>query len=182
MQDPGDGALVLQTLRGDLDAYGEIVRRHQRSVLNVCYRMLADRRDAEDMTQETFLRAYQRLVSFDASRPFGPWIRRVAANLCLNRLQRSEPVLVPIEEDWEKPEARPDAEPERAHDDQERLRALRAALLSLPAASRAVIELRHFHDLSYREIARATGFSISDVKTRLFRARKMLARRMTLDA
>ena len=91
MSQPSDGSLVSETQRGETEAFGELVRRYQNSVFNVCFRMLTERRDAEDLTQETFMRAYQRLGSFDKERAFGPWIRRVAANLCLNHIKALKP-------------------------------------------------------------------------------------------
>jgi len=84
MPDPSDRDLALRARRGDAEAFGELVRRYQASVFNVCYRLLGERREAEDLAQEAFIRAYERLDTFDADLPFGPWMRRVAANLCLN--------------------------------------------------------------------------------------------------
>lgn len=95
MADPTDRDLAIRARRGDAEAFGELVRRYQGSVFNVCYRLLGERREAEDMAQEAFIRAYGRLETFDADRPFGPWIRRVAANACFNRLQQNAPVDVP---------------------------------------------------------------------------------------
>jgi RNA polymerase sigma-70 factor (ECF subfamily) len=80
MVDPTDRDLVLRTRRGEVEAFGEVVARYQQSVFNVCFRMLGERMEAEDLAQETFIRAYTRLETFDTERPFGPWIRRVATN------------------------------------------------------------------------------------------------------
>ena len=87
MNAPSDRDLILQARRGETEAFGELVTRYQTSVFNVCYRILHERGEAEDLAQESFLRAYDRLNSFDLKREFGPWIRRVAANLCLNHLE-----------------------------------------------------------------------------------------------
>jgi hypothetical protein len=65
---------VLRTRRGDSDAYGELVRRYQAPVFNVCYRLAGERREAKDWAQEAFIRAYERLETFDSRLPFGPWI------------------------------------------------------------------------------------------------------------
>jgi len=70
----GDQALVKKVLSGDLDAYGELVQIYQSSVFNVCYRVLGNRRDAEDLTQEAFMRSYNNLSSYDQERPFGLWM------------------------------------------------------------------------------------------------------------
>ena len=87
MSAPSDRDLIQRARRGDAEAFGELVVRYQVSVFNVCYRILHERLEAEDMTQETFLRARDRLQTFDDERLFGPWIRRVAANVCLNHLE-----------------------------------------------------------------------------------------------
>src|SRR3989304_10198768 len=91
MDEASDRQLVARTRGGEADAFGELVGRYQNSVFNVCYRLLGDPAEAEDLAQEAFLRAFRRLASFDAERPFGPWMRRVAANLCLNMLQQRRP-------------------------------------------------------------------------------------------
>src|SRR6185503_21380880 len=79
--------LIVRARRGDRNAFGELITCYQTAVFNVCYRMLHERGAAEDLAQETFMRAYDRLHTFDLEREFGPWIRRVAANLCLNHLE-----------------------------------------------------------------------------------------------
>ncbi len=181
MLDSSDADLALLARQGVAEAYGELVRRYQTSVFNVCYRLLAERAESEDLAQEAFLRAHERLESYDPGRPFGPWIRRVAANLCLNRLQRRRPSAVPLDEEGDLPLAEPGAGPEQAREEQERAEALRTAILSLPPHFRAVVELRHFHDLSYEQIAVALQLPVSDVRSHLYRARRQLARRLRLD-
>lgn len=173
-----DGTLVRMAVRGGPDAqaaYGELVRRHQTAVFNVCYRLLGQRGDAEDAAQEAFIRAFDRLGQFDTARPFGPWIRRVAANHCLNRLAARRPESVALDEERDRA---PELGPEAAQEQAEQHRRLRAALVSLPPHYRAVIELRHFQDLSYDEIASALHLPLSDVKSHLFRARKLLAEKL----
>src|SRR3712207_6722600 len=98
MSAPSDRDLIQRARRGDAEAFGELVVRYQTSAFNVCYRILHEWAEAEDMTQETFLRARDRLQSFDEERPFGPWIRRVAANVCLNHLEAQKRT-VPLDEE-----------------------------------------------------------------------------------
>jgi len=164
--------------RGDPDAYGLIVRRYQTAVFNVCYRLLHDRAEAEDAAQEAFIRAYIRLETFDVTRPFGPWIKRVAANLCLNRLEARPPAAVELDEERDRA---PEGDPEAAREQTESAQAVRAAIASLPPRYRAAIELRHFQNLSYAEMAAALDLPLSDVKSHLFRARKLLAERLKKD-
>jgi RNA polymerase sigma-70 factor (ECF subfamily) len=174
-----DGVLVSRVRTGDLEAYGELVRRYQGSVFGVCYRLLGERREAEDLAQDAFLRGYERLNTFDVTYPFGPWIRRVAANLCLNHLQRYRPVMVDLDDEQGWRGAPPGPTPESAAERRQEAQAVRVAILSLPPTYRAVVELRHYQEASYDEIASALGLPLSDVKSHLFRARRMLARRLT---
>ena len=176
MDESSDRAIVLRTRRGEVEAFGELVRRYQTSVFNVCYRLLGERREAEDLTQEAFIRAYQRLDTFDIERSFGPWIRRVATNLCYNHLKRHRHLVLPLFEERDKLTGEYANNPENAIVQTECTEALRDAILTLPAHYRAVIELRHFQDLSYEEISETLNISISQVKSHLFRARKQLAR------
>jgi len=175
MADPTDRDLAIRARRGEAEAFGELVRRYQTVVFNVCFRILGERREAEDLAQEAFMRAYQRLDSFDAERAFGPWMKRVAANLCLNRLGQTKAVDVPLDEERD---AGLESAPEVAQEDKERTDVVRAALLGLPPHYRAVIELRHFQELSYDEIAASLQLPVSDVKSHLFRARKLLAEKL----
>jgi RNA polymerase sigma-70 factor (ECF subfamily) len=169
---------VLGARRGEVEAYGELVRRYQTSVFNVCCRLLGERREAEDLAQEAFIRGHARLATFDADRPFGPWIRRVAVNLCLNHLERLTPASVSLDDEMDQAieaiEHSPESESERA----EQTATVRAALQSLPPHYRAVVELRHYQDLSYADIAEALKIPVSDVKSHLFRARQLLAKRL----
>ena len=174
MSAPSDRDLIQRARRGDAEAFGELVLRYQTSVFNVCYRLLHERLEAEDMTQETFLRARDRLHSFDEERLFSPWIRRVAANVCLNHLE-SQKRTVALEEEHDADESQ---RPEKQVEVRERSEQIRRALASLPARYRVVIELRHYQELSYEQIAAELDIPLSDVKSHLFRARKILAEKL----
>lgn len=171
MTAPTDRDLIVRARRGDGNAFGELVTRYQTNVFNVCYRILHERGEAEDLAQETFLRAYNRLDQFDLEREFGPWVRRVAANLCLNHLELQKPQS-PLDEERDADESQ---RPEKQVEVKERSEQIRGALASLPARYRVVVELRHFQDMSYDEIAAELNIPLSDVKSHLFRARKLLA-------
>lgn len=180
MTDTPDRDLLLRARRGETEAFGELVRRYQVTVFNVCYRLMGERREAEDMAQEAFLRAYARLETFDLERPFGPWMRRVAANLCLNRLSASPAAPAEVDEERDRDDD-PARQPEGVYAERERQAALRAALAALPAHYRAVIELRHYQEMSYEQIAETLQLPLSDVKSHLFRARKLLAEKLQHD-
>lgn len=180
MLDSADGVLVSRTREGETEAYGELVRRYQGAVFNVCLRLLGEPNEAEDMAQETFWRAYQRLATFDVCRPFGPWIRRVAANVCLNHLEHSRREALPLDEDTVGLPG-PMRGPEELHEARELGEQIREALLELTPRGRLAIELRHFEGLSYEEIALDLGMTLSEVKSQLYRARRALARRLRSD-
>jgi len=181
MPNATDHDLIVRTLAGDANAFGYLVQRHQTGVFNVCYRMMGTTQEAEDMAQEAFIRAYERLHTYDAGRPFGPWLRTVAVNLCLNKLQLVTPKVVPLN-DVAELISTPEAEnPEAVAVQQEEATRIRTAIGALPAAYRAVIELRHFQGLSYDAIAEQLGLSLATVKSNLFRARKQLAELLTLS-
>lgn len=180
MSDASDAELVVRVRAGEVQAFGELVRRYQASVFNVCYRLAGERREAEDMAQDAFLRAYQRLESYDAARPFGPWMRRLAANLSLNRLQRKAPEELPLHEEHAWAPGGADL-PEPASIQHERAAAVRRAIRLLAPHHRAVIELRHYQGMSYADIAEALTLPLSDVKSHLYRARKQLAELLDPD-
>jgi RNA polymerase sigma-70 factor (ECF subfamily) len=177
MNAPSDRDLILQARsRGSeaAEAFGELVTRYQTSVFNVCCRILHERGEAEDLAQETFIRAFDRIHTFDLEREFGPWIRRIAANLCLNHLESRK---VTSELDDER-DADQTQRPEAALEVKERSEQVRTALASLPPNYRVVVELRHYQQMSYDEIAAELKIPLSDVKSHLFRARKILAEKL----
>ncbi len=178
-EQPTDAHLVKQVLAGQQDQYRLIVERHQQAVFNAAYRLLGYQEEAADIAQETFLRAYRALNTFQTDRPLAPWLCRIAINLSLNRLKRRRPTLS-LDDDQLGLEGEafdiPDssAEPHAHVLRQERQHTLRRAILALPPEQRAVIELRHFQEQSYDEIAASLGLSLANVKSRLFRGRKKL--------
>ena len=175
MSDLSDGMLIDKVRRDDLQIYGVLVQRYQESVIGVCYRLMGNMEGADDMAQEAFIRGYKRLHQYDKSRPFGPWIRKIAANLCISELKKRrieaelrEENIAHLQLDWR-------GNPEQAAQDCDQSEIIQAALLSLPAENRIMIELRHFHEMNYDEIAHFLKVPLSTVKSRLFRGRKMMA-------
>jgi RNA polymerase sigma-70 factor (ECF subfamily) len=171
-----DHDLAERIQRGGQDAFAELIQQNQSAVFNVAYRFFGNVRDAEDAAQETFLRAWRFFDQFDADRPLGPWLKRICVNVCLNRLE-SNPPLLPLDDDRSPPHD-PNPGPESVAVKRGLENRIRTELASLPPRYRAVIELRHFQELSYEEIAAALNRPLSDVKSDLFRARKLLADRL----
>ncbi len=178
MNQANEGDLIVQSIRGDKEAFGELVRRCQAPVFNVAYRLMGNRLDAEDAAQEAFLRAYRALATFDATRPIVPWLKRITVNVCLNRLEAKPAEPLTLEEDGSLSLPLAGPSPEELTLARETSHAVRAEILQLPPRYRAAIELRHFQELSYDEMAAALGRPLSDVKSDLFRARRLLADRL----
>jgi RNA polymerase sigma-70 factor (ECF subfamily) len=178
--------LITRTLAGDDDAFAALVRTHQTSVYNIAYRLVGQRETAQGLAQETFLRAFKALPTFDLNRPLGPWLYRIATNLSLNWVKRARLPMVsleashPVDEEDTEPLEIPDtsAEPAARFVQAEMQAQLRQAILTLPSDYRAVIELRHFQEMDYEEMAEALNIPIGTIKTRLFRARRLLRDRL----
>ena len=161
--------------QGDEEAFSHLVDAYQKSVYNLCYRMLGNARDAEDAAQETFLRAYKSIHRYDPTRKFSTWLLTIASNYCIDQYRRKKlPTFsydsLPV----------PDI-PENSigmetsviqHEQQDKVSKL---LDSLKAKDRSVVILRYWYDYSYDEIANALSLSLSAVKSRLHRARLELA-------
>jgi RNA polymerase sigma-70 factor (ECF subfamily) len=181
---PTDVQLVERALEGDEEACRVLVSRHERRVYNLVARMLRDPAEAQDVTQEVFIRAFRHLASFDAAHKFTNWILRIARNAAIDTLRRREPEWVPLEEDEER--ASPaNTIPAPAGEDGPRLVernetacALEAALARLRPEYREVIILRYHEDLSYEEIAEITNLPLGTVKSNLHRARAQMAAEM----
>lgn len=169
--------LAQRAVQGDCNAFDELASCYQARVYNVAYRMLGNREDAEDAAQEAFMRAFRAIRTIDPSTPPAPWFRKIAVNVCLNRLETKE--LPTFEEDVAIRSSEP--EPESQIIEREISRQVRRVLLTLPSRYRAVIELRHFQDLSYAEISETLNCPLSGVKSDLFRARKMLAEKIRIE-
>ena len=172
---PGEEALIRKVKKGDLDAYGAIVQDYQSSVFNVCYRILGNRQEAEDLTQEAFLRAYHQIASFDLSRPFGPWMRTLAANLCFNHLKKARLDRVLLEDERDQLPDDPWRGPEGALEINQDHKALYQAIWNLPDIQRMALELRHFQGLTYQEMAKALNLPLNTVRSHLYRGRQKLA-------
>jgi len=162
-------------LRGDRTSFAQLMHRYAGAVYNLTYRMLGNAEDAEDASQEIFLRVYTRLESFDRQRRFSTWLLSVGSNYCIDRLRRRRFSWLTLED---AAFALPSKErsPERIALDHEQQAIVQQALQQLPENYRMVTVLRYWSDLSYEEIANVTGLPESTIKTRLHRARHMLAK------
>jgi RNA polymerase sigma-70 factor (ECF subfamily) len=163
---------------GDEAAFSRLVEAYQTAVYNLAYRMLGNRAEAEDAAQETFIRAYTRLGTYDPARKFSSWLLAIASHYCVDVLRRrrihyqSLDDLPPMVE-LSMPTA---TQPEQVVVSQQDASAVQKLLNVLPPAYRTPVILRYWYDMSYREIAETMGVSEGTIKTRLHRARARLAR------
>ncbi len=163
---------------GDQAAINTLVTTYQQPVFSLCYRLLGERREAEDAAQESLIKAVTKLHTYDAARPFKPWILRIASNECIDRLRRHTPEvsLDGMGDDgaWEW-QAGNSPNPEAALLASEQEARARAILETLAPLDRAMVVMFYWEGLSYQEIAEATTTTLSAVKSRLFRARRTMA-------
>jgi RNA polymerase sigma-70 factor, ECF subfamily len=169
-------AIVARVLAGQTEAFAELIDRYKVAVYNLCARMLHDPTEAEDAAQEVFVRAFTQLHSYQSGRRFSTWILSIASHYCIDLLRRRKPVVDLDTIAFWKQSDQPEPE-ERALSGETRDE-VRELLTKLPEKYRGVTVLRYWQDLSYEEIAEATGLSVATVKTRLFRARELLAKEL----
>jgi RNA polymerase sigma-70 factor, ECF subfamily len=165
-------ALIEKARNGDRTAYGELVRQHHQGVINVVYRMCGDEQLAEDAAQDAFIQAWLNLAKFQTGTSLRNWLYRIAVNAAIDSL-RSAPK-TPFDEFENLSLPDPQAGPESALLQKERTQAVQQAISSLPEASRAVLVLREYGDLSYQEIAAALDIPLGTVMSRLNYARDKL--------
>ena len=160
-----EASLVRRCLRGEAEAIQDLVQRFQAEVYGLCVRLLSHRHDAEDVTQEVFLRVFRSLRRWDPSRPLKPWVMGIAVNRCrtwlAQRARRPEPV------DYLQDTVAAPA----ADDSAELLREIRAAVAGLRLEYQTVFVLYHEQGQAYEEIAHALDRPVGTIKTWLHRAR-----------
>jgi len=173
-----DEELVRLHLRGDGEAFRELVQRYTGALYNLAYRYTADRMAAEDITQETFLRVYQALPRSRLDLPFKPWLFRIAVNLCRDGAAKKRPLAFAQlgDEDDFLGESIPDEDPlplERV-EAEELEEMLRQAVAELRPPYRVAITLRYTEGLSYQEMADVLDIPLNTVRTHLLRAKQRL--------
>jgi len=182
---PDPTELLRRCLAGDERAYRELIERYQRQVYSLALRMVRQAQDAEDITQETFIRMFRALDRYDPTRPFEAWLFTIASRLSIDHIRRhrvkpislvrtepgsdEERVIDPVD-----PGLGPDVLTSHAEEE----RRTQELIDSLPPHYRVVVVMRHQQDLSYEEIATALGLPLGTVKARIHRARALLKRQL----
>jgi RNA polymerase sigma-70 factor, ECF subfamily len=168
--------LVKQAQRGDRNAFSELVRIHVQDVTNVIYRMCGDAQIAEDAAQEAFLQAWLHLSSYRPQSSLRNWLYRIAFNAATDILRREKRILPKDIEEMPLADSQPG--PEALLFQTERTALIQNGILSLPDASRAVLVLREYEEMSYHEIADTLDIPVGTVMSRLNYARKVLKEKL----
>jgi RNA polymerase sigma-70 factor (ECF subfamily) len=163
-----------QSRQGDHAAFENLIRSYQNMIHSVTYRMTGSMADADDLSQETFIRAFQQLGSYRGEAKFSSWLCRVAMNACLNWRQR-EARRAEVHQQWAGDALSADTQDDSAAQDEESRR-VQAALDRLPAKQRAAMILTVYEEMNHAEAARALGCSEATVSWRVFAARAKLKR------
>jgi RNA polymerase sigma-70 factor (ECF subfamily) len=168
---------IMAARRGNMAAFTRLVEAYQRPVYNLAYRMLGNVGEAEEAAQEAFLRAFTQLATYQAGYKFSSWLLSIASHYCIDVLRRRRLTWLSIEDEEAPVEALISEElgPEDTMLQKEQEKSVRKMLATLPPDYRLPVVLRYWHNLSYEEIAGATHSTVSAVKSKLFRARTMLA-------
>jgi RNA polymerase sigma-70 factor, ECF subfamily len=173
VREADDGMLVQHCRQGDRAACEQLVLRYQKPVFNAALRMLRNPEDARDVAQTTFLKAFEHLADYDATRRFYSWIYRIAINESLNALGARKSF-----EEISGDEADEAPGPERQVESEQVGRAIEGALMEIKPELRTVIVLRHFMHLSYEDMGDILKLPEKTVKSRLYEARQLLRDRL----
>lgn len=181
-----EARLIREVCAGKTDSFEYFVRKYQRRITRIAYRLLRDAGEADCAAQESFLRAYQSLKDFREGSTFETWLTRICINWCKDRLKRRRLVFYFHQAPAEQAEeagprdtaAHPDPSPERRAISSEIRRRLREAMESLSPRQRTIFVLKHFEELSIPEIAELTGLDSGTIKSHLFRAAHKIRERL----
>jgi len=177
-----DNLLIEQCLKGQQNSFSELIDKYKNLVFNIAYRMTNNLDDAEDISQEVFIRVYKSLYNFNPNYKFSTWLYQVTLNFCRDRFRKGKIPSVsldaPLNKDGQKDFSSlisdSENDPEEIFIEAEQTNFINDLIASLPLKYREVIILRHLRDLSYEEMSKILDISLASVKTRLFRARELL--------
>jgi RNA polymerase sigma-70 factor (ECF subfamily) len=176
-----DIQLVARARAGDERAYRALLEKYERAVFSICLRMVRNRDEATDLSQDSFIKVFSSLDRYNSAYAFSSWLFKITSNLCIDYLRKRRIDTLPMDQpiDGEKGEiqrqyAASDPTPEESLDRRETMVRLESAIAALPEHYRIMLILRHQEDLSYEEIADHLSIPLGTVKARIHRAREML--------
>lgn len=176
---------IKQVLKGDQSAFADIVSLYQHKLYQVCYRMLGNKQESEDIAQEAFVRAYTNLHTFDQKRKFSTWLYRIATNLCIDRIRKKKPDTYLDAEvtgtdglTMYSQIATDDQLPEETIVQLELQERIQYEIGRLPDKYRSVIVLKYMEELSLQEISEILDMPLGTVKTRIHRGREALRKQL----
>ena len=176
---------IKQVLKGDQNAFSDIVSLYQHKLYQICYRMLGNKQEAEDISQEAFVRAYINLHSFDQKRKFSTWLYRIATNLCIDRIRKKKPDYYLDAEiagteglDMYSQLSSNDQLPDDVVEQMELQDRIQYEISRLPDKYRSVIVLKYIEELSLQEISEILDMPLGTVKTRIHRGREALRKQL----
>ncbi|MEL7567620.1 MAG: sigma-70 family RNA polymerase sigma factor [Dehalobacterium sp.] len=172
-----DEELVVLCLQGKREAFEELVKRYERQIYSLAYRLTNNYHDAVDLAQEVFLHLYRVLDKFDGERKFFPWMYRIATNVCYNALKKRPKETSSLDNVIEFMSDE-NSQPEDQYESKEVRETVHKAITELPENFRIPMVLRYLEDLSYQQIAEAMDLPVSTIETRLYRGRIMLQKRL----
>src|SRR5215813_4985272 len=166
----GDAELVERYLAGDMTAFDELMIRYERQIYRLCYRFVENRADAKDLAQEVFIKAFEHLATFRRESSLKTWLYRIAMNHCINHVKKHSQEFVEVTEYTSSVHSRVQDQLE----EREQREQFRRLVKLLPPKQKAILELRINEQLSYEEIAKISGRSISTIKASVFFALEKL--------
>jgi len=176
-----DVDLMLKFQAGDVSAFEQLMRKHQKSVINTIYRFIGNGAEAEELAQEVFLKVYNSVQKYKPKAKFSTWLYKIVTNLCLNELRRKRFEPVSLDDLAEETNDFIDAKqipPDIALERKELVIRVKKAVESLPEKQRMALILREYDGLSYKEIAEVMGCSVASIQSRLQRAKATLKEKL----
>ncbi len=167
-----DLEIINQCLKGDMGQFEVLIERYKKLIFNTAYRMMGNKEEAEDVSQEAFIRIYNSLSKYNPEFKFATWALRITTNLCLDHLRKRKGETVPIDEQYDLGDGK--LTPEEEYIRKEKQKLVQNAISKLPDKYKEFLIMFHHRNLSYQEIMDITGESLTIVKNRLYRARQML--------
>ena len=177
-----DYEYVKKAIEGDQKAYTFLMERYQNSIYHMMFRMIGTKEDADDLTQEAFGKAFNKLSSYAPRYAFSTWLFKIASNNCIDHIRKKRLVLLSIDETIENEGGQSfsnnlksnSLDPEQKFIQQQRIKLMRSLMGQLSEKYRLMIELRFFEELSYEEISEELEIPLGTVKAQLFRAKEIL--------